>query len=36
MKPVAGIEANHLARSPLLWLGFGLALTLVETARGRC
>ena len=28
MKPVAGIEASHLARSPLLWLGFGLALTL--------
>jgi hypothetical protein len=29
MKPVAGIEASHLARSPLLWLGFGLALALV-------
>jgi len=29
MKPVAGIEARHLARSPLLWLGLGLALTLV-------
>ena len=34
MKAVAGIEASHLARSPLLWLGFGLALTLVETAEG--
>jgi hypothetical protein len=26
---LARIEARHLARSPLLWLGFGLALTLV-------
>ena len=31
---LARIEARHLARSPLLWLGFGLALTLVETAEG--
>jgi hypothetical protein len=26
---LARIEARHLARSPLLWLGFGLALALV-------
>jgi hypothetical protein len=26
---VFGIEARHLARSPLLWLSFGLALTLL-------
>jgi hypothetical protein len=26
---LARIEARHLVRSPLLWLGFGLALTLV-------
>jgi hypothetical protein len=31
---LARIEGRHLARSPLLWLGFGLALTLVETAEG--
>jgi hypothetical protein len=29
MTAVFGIEARHLARSPLLWLGFGLALALV-------
>ena len=29
MTAIARIEARHLARSPLLWLGFGLALTLV-------
>ena len=34
MTPVARIEASHLARSPLLWLGFGLALTLVTVMQG--
>jgi hypothetical protein len=30
---VARIEARHLARSPLLWLGFGLALALMTVSQ---
>jgi hypothetical protein len=29
MRMAARIEARHLTRSPLLWLGFGLALALM-------
>jgi hypothetical protein len=32
---VARVEALHLARSPLLWLGFGLALALVTVMQVR-
>ena len=32
MRAVAGIEARHLARSPLLWLGVALAAASVAPA----
>jgi hypothetical protein len=33
MRTVARIEARHLTRSPLLWLGFGLALALMTVSQ---
>jgi hypothetical protein len=33
MRAVARIEARHLTRSPLLWLGFGLALALMTVSQ---
>jgi hypothetical protein len=33
MRAVIGIEARHLTRSPLLWLGFGLALALMTVSQ---
>jgi hypothetical protein len=33
MRAVARIEARHLARSPLLWIGFALALALLTVSQ---